>query len=182
VHIKIFSAVYISCAVVKWHDSILGIPFLKLQTQPFYGCLDFVRDNLDELVPKETFTHSRLSWSSVILYLLPPSVAIHSILPVQFTCLTVFFPQSHSKFSLVYLLAWHPPSIHFFTQSLSSFCSTCPYHCNLFCWNTEFMSSNPSLSLNPLLGTLSCSLTPHIYLTIQCLIFIVYFSSPVFKS
>jgi len=57
-------------------------------------------------------------------------------------------------------------SIHFFTQSLSSFCSTCPFHCNLFCCNTEIMSSNPSLSLNPLLGTLSCSLTPHFHLTI----------------
>jgi len=30
--------------------------------------------------------------------------------------------------------------IHFFTQSLSSFCSTCPYYCNLFCCSTEIMS------------------------------------------
>jgi len=56
--------------------------------------------------------------------------------------------------------------IHFFTQSLSSFHSTCPYHCNLFCCTTKIMSSNPSFSLNPLLGILSCSLTPHIHLTI----------------
>jgi len=55
--------------------------------------------------------------------------------------------------------------IHFFTQSLSSFCSTCPYHHNLFCCSTEIMSFNPSLSLNPLLGTLSCSLMPRIHLT-----------------
>ena len=48
--------------------------------------------------------------------------------------------------------------IHFFTQLLSSFCSTCPYHHNLFCGSTEIMSSNPSLSLNPLLGILSCSI------------------------
>jgi len=40
-------------------------------------------------------------------------------------------------------------SIHFFTQSLSSFHSTCPYHCNLSCCSTEIMSSNPSLSLEP---------------------------------
>jgi len=26
----------------------------------FYGCLDFVRDNLHEPVPEETFTHSHL--------------------------------------------------------------------------------------------------------------------------
>jgi len=38
-------------------------------------------------------------------------------------------------------------SIHFFTQSLSSFSSTCPYHPNMFCCTTEIMSSNPSLSL-----------------------------------
>ena len=57
-------------------------------------------------------------------------------------------------------------SIHFFTQSLPSFCSPCPYYCNLFCCSTEIMSYNPSLSLNPLVGTISCSLTPHIHLTI----------------
>jgi len=57
-------------------------------------------------------------------------------------------------------------SIHFFIQSLSSFCSTCPYHHNLFCCSTKIMSSNPSLSLNPLLRTLSCSLMSHIHLTI----------------
>ena len=37
-------------------------------------------------------------------------------------------------------------SIHFFTQSLSSFRNTCTYHRNLFCCSTEIMSSNPSLS------------------------------------
>jgi len=40
------------------------------------------------------------------------------------------------------------------------------HHCNLFCRSTEIMSSNPSLSLNPLLGTLFCGLMPHIHLTI----------------
>ena len=44
-------------------------------------------------------------------------------------------------------------SIHFFTQSVSSFHSTCPYHRNLFCY-TNIISSIPSLSLNSLLGTL----------------------------
>jgi len=55
-------------------------------------------------------------------------------------------------------------SIHFFTQSLSSFRSTCPYHHNLFCCNTEIMSSNSSLS-QPFVWN-SCSLMPHILLTI----------------
>jgi len=84
-------------------------------TRPFYSCLDSVRDNPGEPVPEETFTHSHLSWSSVIPHLLPPSTSY---------------------------------SIHFFTQSLSSFCSTCSYHRNLFCYSTDILSSNSSLSLN----------------------------------
>jgi len=43
----------------------------------------FAQDYPGESVPKETFTQSHLSWSSLILYLLSPST-IHSILPVQF--------------------------------------------------------------------------------------------------
>jgi len=57
-------------------------------------------------------------------------------------------------------------SIHFFTQSVSSFHSTCPYHRNLFCCNINSIWSIPSLSLNSLLGTLSFTLTLHIHLTI----------------
>jgi len=67
-------------------------------TQPFYGSLDFVRDNPGEPVPEETFTHWHLSWSSVIPYLLSPFVTIQGILPVQFTCLTVFFHISLQVF------------------------------------------------------------------------------------
>ena len=57
-------------------------------------------------------------------------------------------------------------SIHFFTQSSSSFHSTCPYQRSLFCCKTNAMTSIPSLSLSSLLGSLSFSLTPHIHLTI----------------
>ena len=39
-------------------------------------------------------------------------------------------------------------SIHFFTQSVSSFRSTCPYHRNLFCCSISIISPIPSLSLN----------------------------------
>jgi len=93
-------------------------------TQPFYSSTDFVRDNPGEPVPEETFTHLHLSWSSIVPYLLHPSTTIHGILSVQSTHLTIFFPQSLSKFSLVYLLAWHPP-LH--TPYISS-----PKHCLLF--------------------------------------------------
>jgi len=121
---------------------------VNTHTQPFYDSLDFVLDNPGEPVPEETFTHSHVSWSSVIRYLLPPSVMIHGILPVQFTCLTVFF--HNLQVFLVYLLAWHP-ELH--TPYISS-----PNHCLLFtahgCFAVEIMSFNPSLSLNPLLVTL----------------------------
>jgi len=50
----------------------------------------FVRDHLGEPIPKETFIHSHLSWSPIIFYQLLPSTMIHSILPIQFMCLTVF--------------------------------------------------------------------------------------------
>jgi len=42
-------------------------------------------------------------------------------------------------------------SMHFFTQSSSSFRSTCPYYGSLFCCNTNAISSMPSLSLPQLL-------------------------------
>ena len=57
-------------------------------------------------------------------------------------------------------------SIHFFTQSLSSFHNICPFHRNLFHCSAEIMSPNSNLSLKPSIGILSCSFTPHIHLTI----------------
>jgi len=45
--------------------------FIETHTQLSYGSLDFVRDNLGEPVPEETFTHSHLLWSPIIPYLLP---------------------------------------------------------------------------------------------------------------
>jgi len=50
-------------------------------------------------------------------------------------------------------------SIYFFIQSSSSFRSTRPYQCSLFCCNTNAMISIPSLSL-------SSSLTQHHWLAI----------------
>jgi len=48
--------------------------YRTLGTQLFYRSLDFVRDNPGKPVPEETFTHSHLSQSSIIPYLLPPSI------------------------------------------------------------------------------------------------------------
>ena len=56
--------------------------------------------------------------------------------------------------------------VHFFTQSSSSFRSTCPYRRSLFCCSTNVLLSIRNLSLSSLVGNLSFSLTPHIHLTI----------------
>jgi len=122
----------------------------------------FVPDYPDEPVSEETFKHSHLSWSSIILYQPPPT--IHSILPVQFACLTVFLHNFSP--SPLWSGTIHFTLHTFIHQSLSSFHSTCPYYRNLFCCSTETVSSIPSLSLNSLLGTLSFTLMSHIHLTI----------------
>ena len=130
----------------------------------------FVRDYPGEPAPEETLTHPP-SWSSSNLYQLLPSTTIHSIIASslfklcasQSLCTTSF----HVLFGLpLGLEASTSYSIHFFTQSVSSFRSTCPYHRNLFCCTSNIISSIPSLSLNSLLGTLSFTLTLHIHLTI----------------
>jgi len=41
----------------------------RTHTQPFYGSMDFVQENPGEPVTEETFTHSHLSWSSLICFI-----------------------------------------------------------------------------------------------------------------
>ena len=79
---------------------------------------------------RRNITHSHLSWLSIILYLLPPSTMIHSILPFQFMCLTVFLHNLCLR--LLWTTSWFG-TIHFILQWLS-FRNTCPYQRNLFCW------------------------------------------------
>jgi len=95
---------------------------------------------------KHSPTHIHLSWSSVIPYLLPPWRSMASSL------FNLLAWQSFSTISVqvffslpVGLATCTSYSIHFFTQSLSSFHCTCPYLCNMFCCSTEIMLSNPSL-------------------------------------
>ena len=79
------------------------------------------------------------------------------------------FAESLSKFSLVYLLVWHPP-LHTPYISSCNHCFLCTAHVHTiatcFAVVLKLLSSNPSLSLNSLLGSLSFSLTPYIHLII----------------
>ena len=126
----------------------------------------FFRDYPGEPVPEAAFTHPP-SWSSSNLYQLLPCTTIHSLLPVQITCLVIFLHNLHVLFGLpIGLEPCTSYSIHFFTQSVSSFRNTCPYYRNLFCYSISIISFIPSLSLNSLLGALSFTLTLHIHLTI----------------
>jgi len=70
----------------------------------------FDQDNPGKPVPEKTFTHSHVSWSSVVPYLLRPSNTIHGILPVQSTCLTVFFHNLSPSF--LWSISW-PGTLHF---------------------------------------------------------------------
>ena len=84
---KQFPQRFARCSITNISDEYLGRshPDHNTHTQLFYGSQDFAWDNQGEPVPEETFTHSHLSWSSVVPYLLHPSITIHGILPVQFT-------------------------------------------------------------------------------------------------
>jgi len=146
-----------------YNNSIIKSTLLHIKQhthkQLFYGSLDFVRDNPGEPVPEETFTHSHSSWSSII------SVCFFRLLRSMASSL--FNPCALQSFSTISLQVFFALplgmatstlySIHFFNQSLSSFRNTCPYHHNLICCSTKIMSSDPSLSLNSLPGTLVTS-------------------------
>ena len=80
----------------------------------------------------------------IIFFHLPRSIAssLFKLRAWQSFCTTSF----HVLFGLP--LGLEPStsySVHFFTQSVSSFRSTCPYHCSLFCCSINIISSIPSL-------------------------------------
>ena len=110
---------------------VLPTPSLYHYVQPVHTTTTvlrpFVRDYLGEPIPEETLTHLP-SWSSSNLYQLLPSTttmasSLFKLRAWQSFCTTSF----HVLFGLP--LGLEPStsySIHFFTQSASSFCSTCP--------------------------------------------------------
>jgi len=120
-----------------------------------------------------------------MLYLLPPSVAIHGILSVQFMCLTFFLHSLSSTIATCFAVVH--THMHTTVLQLSGFCpdnlgelvpeENSPTHtyrghqssliCILICFAVVPKLYHLILvSLNSLLGTLSFSLMPHIHLTI----------------
>jgi len=83
--------------------SIWWVVYTHTHTQPFYGSLDFVRDNPGELVSEETFTHSHPLWSSnipICFLHLPRSMAsslfyprdLQSFYAWQHICYSTYMP------------------------------------------------------------------------------------------
>ena len=130
--------------------------------------MDFIRARVSRCQKKHSPTHTyRGHQSSLICFL-------HLLWSMASSLFNLRAWQFFSTISLqvffglpLHLAPSTSYSIHFFTQSLSSFRNTCPYHRTLFRCSAESMSSNPGLPLNPLLGILSCSFMPHIHLTIH---------------
>jgi len=111
----------------RWYNTTLLL-------EPFYGSLDFVRDNpVSRYQKKHSPTHTYHDYQSSFICFL------HLL---QSMASSVFNLCAWQCFSTVTLQL----PLVFLTQSLSSFCNTCPYHQNLFYCSTEIMSSNPSLS------------------------------------
>jgi len=120
----------------------------------FYGC----------------FLYGLPRWARRNIHPLPPNMIINhplsasSIYYLWHHLFSIYVPDSLSAQSW----SWHPRlhTPYIFYPITVFFHSIWPYHHNLFCCTTEIISSNPGLSLNSLLGTLSFSLTPHIHWTI----------------
>jgi len=138
---------------------------LQQQQQPFYGPLSGITW-VSQYQKKHSPTHHPDHHPIFVSFFhVPRSIAssLFKLRAWQSFCTTSF----HVLFGLP--LGLEPStsySIRLFTQSVSSFRSTCPYLHSLFCCIINIISSIPSLSLNSLLGTLSFTLTLQIHLTI----------------
>jgi len=127
----------------------------------------FVLDYPGEPAPEETFTHSPILIiiQTISFFHLLRSTASYllNLRAWQSFCTTSF----HVLFGLPFGLELYTSySVYFFTQPVSSFRNTCPYHRSPFCCSIKIISSIPNLCLNSLLGTLSFTLTSHTHLTV----------------
>ena len=158
-----------TCSIIKFLKKIHTCTTRTTTTTVLWP---FVRDYPGEPVPEETFTspthHPDHHPILINFFHLPQSIAssLFKLHAWQSFCTT----SLHVLFGLP--LCLEPSTLyspHFFTQSMSSFCNTCPCHCNLFCCSTNILSSIPSLSLNSLLGTVFTHPSDHSHLcSLKC--------------
>ena len=127
----------------------------------------------------------------------PETYNLYSALSITVTATVVPIPSNHSPpftvihnitqlyVQIIHILVHYvflglalclAPSIskttHFFTQSSSSFLTTCPHHHGLFLWTTFTMSSIPNRCLSSMQDSLSFNFTRHIQqiilISVQC--------------
>ena len=117
----------------------------KKQQQPFYGPLSGTTRMSRNQKKPSPIHHPDHHAIFISFFHLPRSTAssLFKLRAWQSFCTT----SLHVLFGLP--LGLEPStsySIHFFTQSVSSFRSICPYHRNLFCCSINIISSIPSPS------------------------------------
>ena len=125
-----YLVVHLLFIVTRQHNS-RGSHRQHTHTQPFNGLCPRLSGWAGT---RRNITLSHPSWLSDILYQLSLSTTIHCILLVQFTCFTEYFSTTSLQVLFGLTLGLRPSAsyfIHFFIQSSSSFCNTCPYHCSL---------------------------------------------------
>jgi len=132
---------------------------------PFYSPGELVPEQIWILLKQETVSGSVISWAICKSAPLPRQITVLAPTTQFFTGRMPFrLPnQQHQSTGKTFLFSLHACesfstlslqvffglplgqapstsySIHFFTQSLSSFHSACPYHRNLFCCSTEIV-------------------------------------------
>jgi len=127
-------------------------PHLTQQQQPFHGPLSGTT-RVSQYQKKHSATHHPDHHPIFISFFhLPRSIAssVFKLHAWQYFCTTSFNVLFGLSLGLEPSISY---STHLFTQSVSSFRSTCPYNHNLFCCSINIISSIPSHSLNSLLGT-----------------------------
>jgi len=145
----------IVCLVVLY-SAVSEVSYMQ-QQQPFYGPLSGTTW-VSRYQKKHSPTHHPDQPIFISFFHLPRSIAssLFKLRAWQCFCTTCL----HVLFGLPLCLEPSTSySVRFFTQSMSSFRNTCPYHRSLFCCSINIISSVSNLSLNSLLGTLSFTLT-----------------------
>jgi len=125
--------------------------------------------NLDAYRPLPQNRHTHTQNHNTALWILSGTTRVSRYLKKHSPTHTHRGHQISISASSIYYNPWHPPySVHALYSLLPlSLSKLCLVYLNLFCCSSEIMSCNPSLSLNSLLGTLSCNFTPHMHLTIH---------------